>query len=72
MFNFFAGIADLISTVVSYVVNLFTMLVGMLTMIVKGQQFLFTVVTHLPPFIVPFCLAFVAFAIFFQVINKGS
>ena len=72
MFEFFAGIADLISTVVGYIVNLFTMLLSMIGMVVKGQQFLFTVVTNLPPFIVPFCLAFVAFAIFFQVINKGS
>ena len=72
MFEFFAGIADLISTVVGFIVNLFTMLLSMIGMVVKGQQFLFTVVTNLPPFIIPFCLAFVAFAIFFQVINKGS
>lgn len=72
MFEFFAGIAVLISTVVGYIVNLFSMLFSMIGMVVKGQQFLFTVVTNLPPFIVPFCLAFVAFAIFFQVINKGS
>lgn len=72
MFNFFAGIADIITTVIDYVVNLVTMLINMIAMVVKGQVFLFTVVSNLPPFLVPFCLAFVAFAIFFQIINKGS
>lgn len=72
MFNFFSAIAGFVTSIVDFVVNLFTMLLSMVSMIGKGAAFLFNVVTHLPPFIIPFCMAFVGFAIFFQIMNKGS
>ena len=72
MFQFFESIANIFKTVVKFVVDLVQMLVNLILLIVKGFGFLTRVVAELPPFLIPFAMGFVALAILYQVLNKGS
>ena len=72
MFQFFESIANIFKTVVNFVVDLVQMLVNLILLIVKGFGFLTRVIAELPPFLIPFALGFIALAILYQVLNKGS
>lgn len=72
MFKFFEFIANFVTTIVNFVVGLFQMLLGLVQLVFKAQVFLFEVVQNLPPFLVAAALGFLALAILFQILNKGS
>lgn len=72
MFQFFASVANIFKTAVNFIVDLFQMLLNLVGLIVKGFGFLTRIVAELPPFLIPFAMGFVALAILYQVLNKGS
>lgn len=72
MFQFFESVANIFKTVVNFIVDLVQMLFNLIGLIVKGFGFLTRVVAELPPFLIPFAMGFVALAILYQVLNKGS
>lgn len=72
MFSFFDSVANVFTTVVDFIIGLFSMLFGLVQMIVKAFAFLVSVINCLPPFLIPFALAFICIAILFQVLNKGG
>ena len=72
MFQFFESVANILKTVVNFIVDLVQMLFNLIGLIVKGFGFLTRVVAELPPFLIPFAMGFVALAILYQVLNKGS
>ena len=72
MFNFFSAIAGFITTVVNFVVNMFLLLIEILTSMVRAVTWLFACLSYLPPFLVGFVVVPISLAIIFQVLNKGS
>lgn len=72
MFNFFQSIAGFISSIVGYVVNMFSLLIELLLSMIKGVAWLFGCIALLPPFLTAFVVVPVSLAIIFQVLNKGS
>lgn len=72
MFKFFESVANIFTTAVNFIVSLFQMLIDLVKLIFKAQVFLIKVIGYLPPFVVAFALAFIALAILFQILNKGS
>ncbi len=72
MFAFFDSVANIFTTIVDYVVGLFQLLLNLVKLVFKAQAFLITIVGQLPPFLLGFFLVFVALAILFQILNKGS
>lgn len=72
MFQFFESVANIFKTAVNFIVDLVQMLFNLIGLIVKGFGFLTRVVAELPPFLIPFAMGFIALAILYQVLNKGS
>lgn len=72
MFAFFDSVANIFTTIVDYVVGLFQLLLNLVKLVFKAQAFLIAIVRQLPPFLLGFFLVFVALAILFQILNKGS
>lgn len=72
MFQFFSAISGFITTIVSYIINMFSMLLILLGSMVSGIGWLFAMIALLPPFLTAFIVVPVSLAIFYQVINKGS
>lgn len=70
MFAFFDFIVDLISTAVDFVVNLFKMLLFMITFIVQGFAYVGTCLVYLPPWVLPFISAVIAFSVIMFLINR--
>lgn len=72
MFKFFEAIAGFISTIVNFVVNLFEMLVLVITNIARSIAWLIACISYLPPCLVAFVVVPISLAVVFQIINKGS
>ena len=72
MFKFFEAIAGFISTIVNFEVNLFEMLVLVITNIARSIAWLIACISYLPPWLVAFVIVPISLAVVFQIINKGS
>lgn len=72
MFKFFEAIAGFISTIVNFVVNLFEMLVLVITNIARSIAWLIACISYLPHWLVAFVVVPISLAVVFQIINKGS
>lgn len=72
MFNFFKGIAELISTVGDAVVSFVKNIILIFKMITQGFAVSSLVVAYLPDILVSFVILFVAYAICINLINKGG
>ena len=70
MFAFFDFIVDLITTAVDFVVNLFKMLLFMITFIVQGVVYVGTCLVYLPAWVLPFVTAVIAFSVIMFLINR--
>ena len=72
MFQFFGAIGAFITTIVNFVVNMFELLIEILTSMVRAVTWLFACLAFLPPFLVGFVVVPISIAIIFQVLNKGA
>lgn len=72
MFKFFEGIADLITTIVGYVVDFFTSLIAVVVRAVQAMVYVVTVVGFLPMYVKVFVLAMIGVSLILFFINKGS
>ena len=72
MFKFFEGIADLITTIVGYVVDFFTSLIAVVIRAVQAMVYVVTVVGFLPTYVKVFVLAMIGVSLILFFINKGS
>lgn len=72
MFKFFEGIADLITTIVGYVVDFFTSLFAVVVRAVQAMVYVVTVVGFLPTYVKVFVLAMIGVSLILFFINKGS
>lgn len=72
MFKFFEGIADLITTIVGYVVDFFTSLIAVVVRAVQAMVYVVTVVGFLPAYVKVFVLAMIGVSLILFFINKGS
>ena len=72
MFKFFEGIADLITTIVGYVVDFFTSLIVVVVRAVQAMVYVVTVVGYLPAYVKVFILAMIGVSLILFFINKGS
>lgn len=72
MFKFFEGIADLITTIVGYVVDFFTSLIAVVVRAVQAMVYVVTVVGFLPIYVKVFVLAMIGVSLILFFINKGS
>lgn len=72
MFKFFEGIADLITTIVGYVVDFFTSLIVVVIRSVQAMAYVITVVGFLPTYVKVFVLAMIGVSLILFFINKGS
>ena len=72
MFQFFGAIGAFVNTIVNFVVNMFSLMIEILTSMVRAVTWLFACLAFLPPFLVGFVVVPISIAIIFQVLNKGS
>lgn len=72
MFQFFNSIAGLIGIVVNFVVNMFQLMVMVVTSVIRAVSWVILCVSYLPGWLTAFILVPVALAVIFQVLNKGS
>lgn len=72
MFKFFDLIVGYLTTLVHFVVNLFEMLIFIITAYIKSWEWLFLITSYLPAFMVAFIIVPLAIVLFFQFLNKGS
>lgn len=72
MFSFFEGIAALLTTIVSFIVNMFGLLVEILYSMLRAVTWLFACLAYLPPWLVGFVVVPVSIAVIFQILNKGG
>lgn len=72
MFEFFASIAEFITSIVHYVVNLFLLLIELLVSMGQAVLWLFSCLIYLPPFMTAFVVVPISLAICYQILNKGS
>lgn len=72
MFQFFGAVGAFVTTIVNFVVNMFSLMIEILTSMVRAVTWLFACLAFLPPFLVGFVVVPISIAIIFQVLNKGS
>mgnify|MGYP000030014370 CR=1 FL=1 len=72
MFKFFEAIAGFITTAVNFIINLFEMLVLVITNIGRSVAWLIACISYLPPWLVAFVVVPISLAVVFQILNKGS
>lgn len=72
MFNFFAGIADIIGTVVNFVITFFTNIVTVLQRSAQAVVYVVSVIVFLPEYVKVFILAMIGVSALLFVINKGD
>lgn len=72
MFNFFESIANLISTVVGYVVSFFTSLIVLIVRAVQALAYIILVIGFLPSYVKVFVLGMISVSVILFLINKGS
>lgn len=70
MFAFFDFITELVNTIVQFVINLFDMLLYMITFVVQGFAYVGTAIVYLPSFVLPFVTAVIAFSVIMFLINR--
>lgn len=72
MFNFFASIANIISTVVTYVISFFTNLAVVIVRSIQALAYVVEVVLLLPTYVQVYLLAMLGVSAILFVINKGD
>lgn len=72
MFNFFSGIADIISTVVEYVVTFFENLFVIITRSIQALGYVIAVIGYLPMYVKVYILAMIGVSAILFVLNKGD
>lgn len=72
MFQFFASVSAVFSTVVNFVINAVEMVVIVVINVGRGIVWLFACLSYLPPWLVSFVAVPLGFAVVTQIINKGS
>lgn len=72
MFKFFAGIADLIGTIVGYVVSFFENLILILTRSVQALAYVVTVIGYAPAYVKVYILAMIGVSAILFILNKGD
>lgn len=72
MFKFFASIANLIATVVKYVVSIFTSLMVLIARLVQAFAYILQVISWLPGYVKIYIIAMIAVSAVLFIINKGS
>lgn len=72
MFNFFSGIADIISTVVEYVVTFFENLFVIITRSIQALAYVIAVIGYLPMYVKVYILAMIGVSAILFVLNKGD
>ena len=72
MFEFFDGIASFLSSIISFIVNFFTGLLSMFRMIASSVVYITECIGYLPPFLIVFVTALVAYSFILMIINHGG
>lgn len=72
MFNFFSSIANLISTIVGYVVSFFTNLIIILTRSVQALVYVVEVIGYSPAYVKVYILAMIGVSAILFILNKGD
>lgn len=72
MFKFFSGLADLITTIVDFVVQFFVSLITVITRTVQALAYVLVAVAWLPTYVKVYVLAMIGVSVLLFFINKGS
>lgn len=70
MFKFFKYITNLIKMVVEFVINFITMLVYAITFIAQGLTYVFSIIMYLPPWVLTFVTAVIAWCVIMFILNR--
>lgn len=72
MFKFFDAVLAFVITIVNFVINMFSLLITIVTNIARAVSWLFVCIGYLPPWLTGFVIVPVSLAVIFQVLNKGD
>ena len=70
MFDFFDFITNFVETIVQFIINLFDMILFIITFIIQGVGYVGTCIIYLPPWVMPFITAVIAFSVIMFLINR--
>ena len=70
MFKFFDFIISMVESVVGFVLNLFEMLIFVITFIAQGVVYATTCIMYLPSWVLPFVLAVIGFSVVMFILNR--
>lgn len=72
MFEFLKQIADILVTVIGFVVNALEMLIQLFTAIPKALVYVITAVGYLPPFVSSIVFVSISIAVVLMIVNHGG
>lgn len=72
MFKFFSSIANLIATVVKYIVSMFSMLIMLITRVIQAFAYVVLSVSWLPAYLKVYVIAMIAVAVILFIVNRGD
>lgn len=72
MFNFFASIADLISTVVTFVIDTLANIIIVIGRSVQALAYVVVVLADLPEYLGVYVIAMISVSVILFIINKGG
>ena len=70
MFKFFDFIINFLESIVGYILNLFEMLLYVISFIGQGVLYAVTCIQYLPPWVLPFVLASIGFSVVMFILNR--
>ena len=71
MFNFFDTIVSFLQTVVTFIANMILTLIYAIDFVFEGVTYAFTCIAFLPPWLLAFVTAVIAWSILTFLINRG-
>lgn len=70
MFEMFDFLTQLIEMIVNFVINFFKMIIYIFTFLAEGVTYVFSIIMYLPPWVLPFVAAVIAWCVISFILNK--
>lgn len=70
MFKFFDTLISFLQTVVTFVANFILTIIYVISFVLKGVVYVFTIIAYLPPWVMAFVVAVIGFSVVLFIINR--
>lgn len=70
MFKFFDTLISFLQTIVTFVANFILTIIYVISFVLKGVVYVFTIIAYLPPWVMAFVVAVIGFSVVLFIINR--